>query len=80
MISINDFKALIVATTDINADDNALPRRHMVALRGLSIFITPSDKGSSVVVMDFTDYNNKIMELLNDKDTNKFFWKPYIKI
>ena len=34
-----------------------------------NIIITPSDKGGCGVIMDSTHYNNKIMELLDDKNT-----------
>ena len=51
----------------------------IVTLRGLfrnNIIITPSDKDDSIVIIDSTYYNNKIMELLNEKNTYKFLYKP----
>ena len=62
-------QGLIVATTNINADGLTLIRRHLAATRDLSwnynIIITPPNKSGDAVFMDFTHYNNKIMESLN---------------
>ena len=59
--------------SDTDSDFNfVLPKRHIAVLRDLSdynIIISPSDKDKDVVIMNTTHYNNKIMELLNDKNT-----------
>ena len=34
-----------------------------------NIIITPSDKGGSIIIMDSTHYNNKMIRLLHDKNT-----------
>ena len=63
---------LITATTNINTDNNDLPKRHVAVLRVLSwnnnIIVTP-DKGEGVVFMDSTHCNNKIIELFDDENT-----------
>ena len=55
---------LLTATTNVNEDNLALPWRHRAALRDLSrnnkTIITP-DNGDSVVIMDSTDYDNKLI-------------------
>ena len=47
--------------------------RHIAALRDLSrnnnIIIILSDEGDRVVILGFSHYNNKIMNLLNNKNT-----------
>ena len=52
---------------------DSIPRRFRAALENLkkndSIFITKADKSNAVVIMDKTDYKNKINSLLADTDT-----------
>ena len=36
-----------------------------------NVIVTPSDKGGVIVIMDFFYYRNKIMGLLDDKNTEK---------
>ncbi|XP_076028554.1 uncharacterized protein LOC143017676 [Oratosquilla oratoria] len=47
----------------------------MVALENLrqraNLLITQADKGGGIVVMNKVDYDNKMLELLNDKETYK---------
>ena len=68
----------ITATTIPSTDNYALHGREIASLKSLSrnniIIIPPPDKGGGgggdVVIIDCT-YYNKIMELINDKNTNK---------
>ena len=59
------------ALTDQEKDK--LPRRYMEAIKKLandsSVIITQADKGGGVVIMDRTDYESKMNELLQDSDT-----------
>ena len=81
---------LLAATTIVYIDDLTLPRRHLTALRGLSmnnnIMITHSDKGSGVVIIDLTQWTKKIELLyeqisLETKNKNvDIFNKSYKKI
>ena len=49
-----------------------LPWRHIAALRVLSRNnIISSDKGGGVIILDSTQYNNKIMELSSNKNTHE---------
>ena len=58
------------AMADQEADK--LPRRYMKALKSLaddqSIVITQADKGGGVVIIDRTEYVDKMNELLNDQE------------
>lgn len=50
-----------------------IPRRYITALKNLkkdeSITIYPSDKGGGIVILNTTDYNEKMESLLHDVDT-----------
>ncbi|XP_076059674.1 uncharacterized protein LOC143036311 [Oratosquilla oratoria] len=71
------FKQGVIACYQPLADNEecGLPRRFMVALENLrqraNLLITQADKGGGIVVMNKVDYDNKMLELLNDKDTYK---------
>ena len=60
---------------------SALPRRYRTALnelgRNSDIVITRSDKGGGVVVMNKIDYNEKMMDLLNDTTTYEKKYNGY---
>ena len=55
------------------AQKPSIPKRYNVALeelrRNKNIIITSSDKGGGVVVMDKTEYEQKMNDLLNDSNT-----------
>ena len=55
------------------AQKPSIPKRYIVALeelrRNKNIIITSSDKGGEVVVMDKTEYEQKMNDLLNDSNT-----------
>ncbi|XP_076059672.1 uncharacterized protein LOC143036309 [Oratosquilla oratoria] len=71
------FKQGVIECYQALADNEecGLPRRFMVALENLrqraNLLITQADKGGGIVVMNKVDYDNKMLELLNDKDTYK---------
>ena len=49
---------------------SALPRRHLQALKELgkddTLALTPADKGGGIVILNRTDYINKMLALFND--------------
>ena len=51
----------------------AIPRRHLKALRDLrkggDLAIVPADKGGGLVLLDKVDYDRKVLELLDCRDT-----------
>ena len=58
---------------NVNADDLALRKIYIVGLRDFfrnNIITTSLDKVVGGVIMNFTYYNNKQMELSNNKNTN----------
>ena len=61
-------QGIIAASTNCHSDELTLPNRNITALKSLSsnpnIFISPSDKGGGVGIMDSTDYNQKLMDQL----------------
>ena len=62
---------LITTTNNIYIDDCVLLWRHRDVLRGMSknyFIIITSDISRGVDIMDFIHYNNKIIELLDDKN------------
>ena len=65
---------LLAVTTNVNTDDLALLKRHRAALKELSRnntrIIPLSDKDGGVIIMDSTHYNNKMMELWDEKKTH----------
>ena len=66
-------QGIIATFTNCHSDELTLPNRYITALKSLSsnhnIVISPSDKGGSVVIMDSTVYNQKLMELLGNNNT-----------
>lgn len=66
-------QGILAASLDCQNTEFTLPKRYMNALKSLStnsdITISPSDKGGGVVVMDTAAYNQKMLDLLNDRDT-----------
>lgn len=56
-----------------DSEPNALPKRYLTALEVLakddSIIITTADKGGGVILLDKSDYDEKMRVLLGDKDT-----------
>ena len=56
-------------------EPTGLPRRFEEALKQLGkrneIIITHADKGGGIVILNKSDYNDKIMNLLNDENTYK---------
>ena len=55
-----------------NEEESNMPRRYFQALKTLaddqSIVITPADKGGGVVIIDKSEYDQKMRELLDNKD------------
>jgi len=66
-------QGLITASTTCDNDDPVLPQRYITALKSLSnnqeILITSSDKGGGIVIMNSSQYNDKMLELLSDQNT-----------
>ena len=56
-----------------NSKPRVIPKRFEKALQDLgsdrSIVITTADKGGGVIIMDKTDYDQKMMDLLNDESS-----------
>ncbi|XP_076028902.1 uncharacterized protein LOC143017842 [Oratosquilla oratoria] len=55
-----------------NNNKYVIPKRFLIALNNLSkdnIIITSADKGGGIVIMNKHDYNNKMLDLLNDSET-----------
>ncbi|XP_076035370.1 uncharacterized protein LOC143021647 [Oratosquilla oratoria] len=71
------FKHGIVACYQALAEgeESGIPRRFREALTRLQkrtdLVITQADKGGGIVIMKKTDYNEKMQELLDDRDTYK---------
>ena len=66
-------QGIIAASINYLCSELTLPDRYITALKSLSynhnIVISPSEKGGGVVIMDSTDYNQKLMDLLGDNIT-----------
>ena len=56
-----------------DSEYSTLPKRYLVALEGLAkddtIVITSADKGGGIIILDNSDYENKMKSLLSDKQT-----------
>ena len=65
----------VLACCKALADDEgqSMPRRYAKALRSLAtdktIVITQADKGGGLVILDKSEYRQKMHEMLNDKET-----------
>ncbi|XP_076044806.1 uncharacterized protein LOC143027405 [Oratosquilla oratoria] len=72
-----DFIQGVIACCLAAADQqpNALPSRYISALKNLGedkdLVITQADKGGGIVVMDKTDYDKKMLDLLEDEILTK---------
>lgn len=44
-----------------------------------NLFITQADKGGSIVILNKKDYIEKMDQLLNDENTNKFVYDSHMK-
>ena len=66
-------QSLNASTTNHHIVKYSLPRRYISAQTNLAknknITITSADKDGGIVILDTIDYNNKLMNLLNDKNT-----------
>ena len=69
----NGFVQGILASSMTEKDHLSLPRRYISALKRLSrdenVIITTSDKGGGIVILNQTDYDSKMNELLQDEHT-----------
>ncbi|XP_076062480.1 uncharacterized protein LOC143037808 [Oratosquilla oratoria] len=71
----NGFKQGVLLCSSIMARDRefSIPRRYIRTLRELQnyddIIVTTADKGGGVVILNKSDYINKMEELLGDTDT-----------
>ena len=56
-----------------DSEPNALPQRYVTALTEMSkddsIVITSADKGGGIIILDKSDYDEKMKNLLSDKNT-----------
>lgn len=70
----------IISTTTAQTRDITLPKRYINALSHMAndhnIIISPADKGGGIVIMETTEYKNKILQLLQDKHT---YEKNYLR-
>ena len=68
-------QGIISASTICHSDELTLPNRYITALKALSsnhqIILSSSDKCGSVVIMDSMVYNQKLMDLLGDSNTDE---------
>ncbi|XP_076036929.1 uncharacterized protein LOC143022546 [Oratosquilla oratoria] len=64
---------LLCCTLASKSSPPAIPRRFRIALEeprnNQNIVVTKADKGGGIVIMDTSDYNNKMEALLSDTDT-----------
>ena len=63
----------LISATLSTENEYTLPKRFVSAIQNLSqnkdLVISPADKGGGVVVMNTTDYNEKMLSHLNDENT-----------
>ena len=63
----------IIAAMITQNDEPTIPRRYIIALKNLAknrdIVISPSDKGSGIVIMDTIQCNDKMLNILKDRNT-----------